>query len=542
MSPEITRRQVLTAIGVGALTLGCSSPDDGATAVDLVVYGGTPAGLAAAIQMRRMGGSVVVLVPDRHLGGMMTSGLGASDVGNPSAIGGIAAEFYQRVRAVYEDPAAGGGPPDDHRFEPHVAAEVFGAMLAEARVPVRLGAQLRAVRMRGDRIRSLETTDGRSFAGAMFVDASYEGDLLARAGVSFSTGREDNAAFGETLNGVQHRDRHQFDRRVDPYVRAGQPSSGLLPGISAHVLPPNGTGDDSIQAYNFRLCLSQAEDRIRFDRPRSYEPARYELLLRYFEAGYRGPLFTTVDMGNGKSDTNNHGAFSTDFIGASGGYATGSYAERASIVAEHRDYQEGFFWCLTHEPRVPEPVRRYVGSWGLAADEFTESGGWPPQLYVREARRMTSGYVMTEHDCTGEVQAADSIGLASYTMDSHNCRRLVVNGAVTNEGDVQERVWAPYPISYRAIVPLARECTNLLVPVALSATHIAYGSIRMEPVFMVLGQSAATAAFEAIRTGTSVQQVAVPALQKRLRADGQRLEWVAPAEQPAPSARARRQR
>ncbi|MFL6023093.1 MAG: FAD-dependent oxidoreductase, partial [Marmoricola sp.] len=359
----------------------------------------------------------------------------------------------------------------------------------------------------------------------MFVDATYEGDLMAAARVSFTTGRESNAHFGETINGVQHRDGHQFDRRVDPYVIPGSPASGLLPGISKATLGPDGTADDAIQAYNFRMCLTQAQDRIRFTKPEGYDPLRYELLLRYLQAGNRGPFFTTVPMGHGKTDTNNKGAFSTDLIGGSQGYPTGSHAERSRIIADHRAYQQGFFWFLAQDPRVPDPVRREVGSWGLAADEFTATGGWPPQLYVREARRMTATYVMTEHDCTGTQKASDSIGLASYTMDSHNCRRLVVDGAVTNEGNVQARVPSPYPISYRAIVPRAGQCANLLVPVALSASHIAYGSIRMEPVFMILGQSAATAAHLALRTGSSVQQVSVTALQKQLRTDGQYLAW-----------------
>lgn len=508
----LTRRQLLLTAGAGALVAGCGGPgehpDDG---VDLVVYGATPAGLAAAVQMRRLGGSVLVLEPSRHVGGMTTSGLGASDVGNDAAIGGIAREFYRRVGGV--------------RFAPHQASATFADLLAAEDVKVVLGARLHSVVKRHDRLAAVVTADAQAHRGRMFVDASYEGDLMAAAGVSFTTGREGNARYAETINGVQHRDGHQFDHRVDPYLRSGQPASGLLPGISAAKLAPAGTADDAIQAYNFRMCLTQAADRIRFSKPDEYDPVRYELLLRYLQAGNRGPFFTTVQMGHGKTDTNNKGAFSTDLIGGSNGYPTGSPAERERIVADHRAYQQGFFWFLANDRRVPESVRRSVGSWGLAADEFTDTGGWPPQLYVREARRMTSAYVMTEHDCRGSVRASDSIGLASYTMDSHNCRRLVVAGAVTNEGDVQAHVRAPYPVSYRAIVPRERECANLLVPVALSASHIAYGSIRMEPVFMILGQSAATAAHLALSTGSSVQAVSVTALQKQLRADGQYLHW-----------------
>lgn len=508
----LTRRELLVVAAAGALAAGCSDAgeqnDDGI--VDLVVYGATPAGLAAAVQMRRLGGSVLVLEPSRHVGGMTTSGLGASDVGNDSAIGGIAAEFFRAV----------GG----HTFAPHQASAAFAAMLEAEKVRVVLGVRLRSVEKRHDRITRLVATDGTTYAGRMFLDAGYEGDLMAAAGVSFTTGREGNDQYDETLNGVQHLDRIQFDRRVDPYLRPGSPASGLLPGISAATLAPNGTADDSIQAYNFRMCLTRAENRIRFTKPEDYDPLRYELLLRYLHAGNRGPFFTTAQMGHGKTDSNNRGAVSTDLIGGSQGYPTGTYAERERIVADHRAYQQGFLWFLANDPRVPEPVRRSVGSWGLAADEFTATDGWPPQLYVREARRMVSDYVMTEHDCLGAVHASDSVGLASYWMDSHNCRRLVVDGAVTNEGNVQARVLAPYPVSYRAIVPRAAECTNLLVPVALSASHIAYGSIRMEPVFMILGQSAATAAHLALRTGSSVQKVSVTALQRQLRADRQYLE------------------
>jgi len=526
LSPSLTRRQILLAAGTGALTLGCAGPSgDGGRAVDLVVYGATPAGLAAAVQLRRMGGSVVVLEPSRHLGGMTTSGLGATDVGNPDAVGGVAAEFYRRVHAKYAGSEVASSTPARYIFEPHVASAVFADMLEEVDVQVVLDAQLHAVRSKGDRLTGLVTADGHLYPARMFLDASYEGDLMARAGVGFTTGREGNAHFGERINGVQHRDGHQFDAAVDPYMRAGSPSSGLLPGISAAVLEPNGTADDAIQAYNFRMCLTQAPDRIRFSKPDSYDPLRYELLLRYLYAGNRGPFFTTVAMGHGKTDSNNKGAFSTDFIGGNVGYPTASHAVRRQIVAEHRSYQEGFFWFLANDPRVPESVRRSVSSWGLPTDEFAATGGWPPQLYVREARRMTSAYVVTEHDCRGALVASDSVGLASYTMDSHNCRRLVVDGAVTNEGDVQAPVPAPYPISYRSIVPRASECTNLLVPVALSASHIAYGSIRMEPVFMVLGQSAATAAYLAIMGGSTLQEVSVPALQKQLRVDGQILDW-----------------
>jgi len=312
---------------------------------------------------------------------------------------------------------------------------------------------------------------------------------------------------------------------VDPYVTPGSPASGLLPGVSNAVLAPRGSADGKVQAFNFRMCLTQAAGRIPFPRPAGYDPFRYEVLHRYVQAGYTGPFFSTHGVGGGKTDSNNNGAFSTDHIGQNYAYPTAGYAARDSIVADHRAYQQGLMYFLANDPRLPAAIRTSTASWGLAPDEFLSTGNWPPMLYVREARRMVSAYVMTEHDCRGTTRAADSVGLASYTMDSHNVQRLVVDGVVKNEGDVQVGVPAPYPVSFRAIVPAETQCANLLVPVCLSASHIAYGSIRMEPVFMVLGQSAATAAKLAIDGNRPVQQVPVATLQARLRQDRQILTW-----------------
>jgi hypothetical protein len=308
-------------------------------------------------------------------------------------------------------------------------------------------------------------------------------------------------------------------------VTPGSPASGLLPGISPDPVAPAGSGDARIQAYNFRMCLTQAAGRIPFARPAGYDALRYEPLVRYVQAGYTGPFFTTHAVGGGKTDSNNDGAFSTDFIGANYGYPTASHAARLSMIDEHRTYQQGLMWLLANDARLPASIRSATSSWGLAADEFTGNGGWPTQLYVREARRMVSAYVMAEADCRGSRLPSDSVGLASYTMDSHNCQRVVVAGGLKNEGDVQIGVPQPYPISYRSITPYESQCANLLVPVCLSASHIAYGSIRMEPVFMILAQSAATAAHLAIAAGSAVQQVPVATLQARLRADGQLLQW-----------------
>jgi hypothetical protein len=346
--------------------------------------------------------------------------------------------------------------------------------------------------------------------------------------VAWTVGREGNAAYGETLNGVQLRSGHQFTLPVDPYAVEGSPASGLLPGISPDPVAPAGSGDGRIQAYNYRMCLTKAADRVPFARPDGYDGREYELLLRYVRAGWTGPFFTTQGVGGGKTDSNNNGAVSTDFIGRNHAYPTASPAVRASIAAGHRAYQQGLMWFLATDPRLPAGVRDGVAAWGLAPDEFGATGHWPPQLYVREARRMLSGYVMTEHECRGTVTVPDPVGLASYTMDSHHCQRVVVGGRVRNEGDVQVAVPRPYGVSFRSVVPRREECANLSVPVCLAASHIAYGSIRMEPVFMVLAQSVATAAV--LAGAGAIQDVGYPALRARLLADGQRLEWAPAAE------------
>ncbi|RAO06951.1 FAD-dependent oxidoreductase [Micromonospora noduli] len=527
----LSRRRLLVAGGAGLVLAGLTDPFRAAparaavTTADLVVYGATSGGLAAAITMRRLGRTAVVVEPTGHVGGLSTAGLGATDTGVQASIGGLAAEFYRRVYVKYHGGTLTPTSPLRMTFEPHVATAVFAEMLAEAGVPVVVDARLSGLGRTGNRITELRTEDGSIYRGGVFVDATYEGDLLAMAGVGFTVGRESNDTYGETINGVQSRNTHQFAYPVDPYVTAGSPASGLLPGISATPLPPQGSGDDKIQAYCFRMCLTQAANRIPFGKPSGYDPIRYELLLRHIQAGYTGPYFTTHSVGGGKTDSNNNGAVSTDNIGFNYAYPTASWATRESIIAEHRTYQQGLMWFLANDPRLPASVRDSTARWGLPVDEFTGTGGWPPMLYIREARRMISAYVMTEADCRGRVRATDSVGLASYTMDSHNCQRVVVDGRVRNEGDVQIGVPAPYPVSYRAIVPHQAQCANLLVPVCLSSSHIAYGSIRMEPVFMILGQAAATAASLALAGNLAVQAVSVPALQTRLRQDGAVLEW-----------------
>lgn len=520
---------------------------------EIVVYGGTSGGITAAIQAARMGKRAVLIEPTKHLGGLTTGGLGATDIGNKKAIGGISREFYERVFKYYAEPGkwrhgsreeyfakknhgVAGQEETMWTFEPHVATEIYDKMLSEAgeRVSVVRGERLDlkgGVTKEGRRIVKIRMESGRIFEGEMFIDASYEGDLMAKAGVGYAVGREANAAYGETLNGVavQHSKSHQFlEAKVDPYKVAGDPSSGLLPGIE-RTPGEEGAGDRKIQAYNFRMCTTDVpENRRDWEKPADYDPQWFELALRNVEAGDRRISWNPVWMPNRKTDTNNNFAVSTDFIGQNWGYADGDYAERERIWKAHESWQKGLMWTYAHHPRVPEQVRAAFQKLGLARDEFTENGNWPRQLYIREARRMIGDYVMSEKNCRRKEVVQDSVGMGAYNMDSHHVQRYVdKNGSVRNEGDVQVKS-RPYPISYRSIRPKAAECENLLVPVCMSASHIAYGSIRMEPVFMVLGQSAATAAVFAIEERKPVQEVDYTKLKTRLEADRQTLDFELP--------------
>ncbi|MCS6850311.1 MAG: FAD-dependent oxidoreductase [Gemmataceae bacterium] len=483
--------------------------------VDVCVYGGTPGGVAAAVQARRLGKSAVLVVFRRHVGGMTSGGLTATDIGNGAAIGGIAREFFNRVGKL-------------RGYLPSEAEKAFRSLLREAAVPIYFENRLQDVVKEGNRLVALRTEKGHTFRAKMFVDATYEGDLLAKAGVSYHVGREGNSVYNETLNGVQFRDKHNFVVPVDPYRVPGDPKSGLLWGISPADPGKPGQGDKKVQAYNFRMCLSNSPDRRPFPKPAGYDRDRYLLLLRYIKAKPHIPLQLRP------GDSNNDGGFSTDYIGGSYDWPEGDYATRERIFQDHVLYQQGLMYFWTHDPEVPPELQAQVRAWGLHKDEFPETDGWPHELYVREGRRMVSAYVMTEHNCLSKIVAEDSVGLASYNMDSHNCQRVVIDGKVRNEGDVQVRCPKPYPISFRSIVPREEQCANLLVPVCLSASHIAYGSIRMEPVFMILGQSAGTAAALAIDGGTSVQQVDYRALRQRLVQDKQVLDWTEPPpKQPA---------
>ena len=523
-------------------------------AQDIVIYGGSSGGITAAIQAAREGRTAVLIEPTKFLGGLTTGGLGATDIGNKKAIGGLSREFYTAIAKYYAEDAKWvhqtreayfskrphGNAADEGTmwtFEPHVATAVYDQMLKAAgdKVTVVYGERLdlrKGVVKDGARIVKIVMESGREFTGKVFIDATYEGDLMAKAGVSYHVGREANATYGETLNGVQTAlaKAHQFVKGVDPYVKAGDPASGLLPGIEQTPIAPEGSGDRKVQAYNFRMCTTDVpENRRAWEKPANYDERWFELAIRNAEAGELRASWGPTPMPNRKTDTNNSLGVSTDFIGQNWDYPEADYATRAKIWQAHEDWQKGLMWTYAHHPRIPEKIRVAFQKLGLAKDEFTDNGNWPRQLYVREARRMVSDYVMTEKNCRRLEIVEDSVGMGAYNMDSHHVQRYVdKDGHVRNEGDV-EIGSKPYPVSYRSIRPKASECTNLLVPVCLSASHIAYGSIRMEPVFMVLGQSAATAAGLAIENGTSVQSIDTGALKERLLASHQVLDLVVPA-------------
>jgi hypothetical protein len=510
---------------------------------DVCVYGGTASGVAAAIQASRMGKSVVLIEPSKHIGGLTSGGLGWTDSGDKAAVGGIAREFYQRVKKHYDDPKAWKyGKREDYKFyrkdddamwtfEPHVAEKILREMLKEAKVEVVTGERAKNidVHVSTSRISGIWTSSTQRHGAPIFIDASYEGDLMLEKVVSYTVGREPNSKYNETLNGVQkakNTHNHRFTVKVDPFVKTGEPKSGLLFGIEKDPLPKDGEGDHRLQAFCFRMCMSNVkENSVPFPKPADYDEAKYELLFRNFEAGdLRFPMKPDM-MPNGKTDTNNNCAVSTDYIGQNYKFADASYEEREKIIKEHESYQKGLMWSLANHKRVPQKIRDEMAKWGLAKDEFTDNGNWPHQIYVREARRLVSDYVMTEHDCRRTRATPEPIGMGSYNMDSHNCARYVTpEGFVQNEGDIQVSPGGPYQISYKSIVPKVGECPNLLVPVCVASSHIAYGSIRMEPVFMVLGQSAATAACIAIDEKCDVQKVDYAKLKERLLKDKQVLD------------------
>ncbi|GBD35847.1 hypothetical protein HRbin36_00962 [bacterium HR36] len=490
---------------------------------DIVIYGGTSSGIVAAVAAAREKRSVILLEASEHLGGMTTGGLGATDVGNPGAIGGYGREFYNRVEQYYIRRYGKDSPQvkecrNGFRFEPHVASRVYRDMIEECGIKVYIREPLRHVKKEGNRIVEIVTGGGRIWRANVYIDASYEGDLMAQAGVSYVVGREGRKDFGESLAGAQEFSKaHQWYIKVSPYDAMGR----LLPFVQPGPLDPPGTGDRKVQAYNFRLCLTRRADlRLPWPRPRHYDAGKYELLARYLAARPDvkfAELCNPVPVPNEKTDTNNNGPFSTDHIGANWDYPDGDEATRRRIWQDHVDYIQGFFYFLAHDPRVPAKLQEEVRSWGLSKDEFGDTNNWPPQLYIREARRMRGLYIMTQHDIQEQRYKEDSVGLGSYNMDSHHVQRVPTReGGVINEGDFQVRV-QPYSIPYRSLCPKNEECSNLLVPVCLSATHVAYGSIRMEPVYMILGQASGVAAHLAIEHRCPVQEIPVATLRDKLR-------------------------
>jgi hypothetical protein len=493
---------------------------------DVVVYGATASGVVAAVSASREGKSAVIVEPGRHVGGMVSGGLGATDFGNRAAIGGISREFFRRVLAHYVETYGPGSPQvkdssDGFHFEPHVATLVLRKMLEEARVEVVFESPIDRVEKDGARITSIRSTRGEVFVGSVFVDASYEGDLMARAGVKYAIGREGRDQYGESIAGVQARSpAHQWPVPVPGLGADGKP----LPTIQAGPTGPAGSGDSKTQAYNYRLCMTdRTENRTPFPKPTGYDPARYELLARYLslKPGLKvGQLMNPVRMPNGKTDTNNNGPFSTDHIGGNWDYPEADAATRRKIVEDHVAYVQGFCYFLANDPRVPQALHDEMANWGLAKDEFLDTDHWPHQLYVRECRRMLGSYVMTQADIMDDRTKPDSVGLGSYNTDSHHVQRVLqADGSVLNEGDFQVRV-SPYAIPYRSLVPRPSECPNLLVPVCMSASHVAYGTVRMEPVYMILGHASGVAAAMAIEGQLPVQAVSIERLTSKLAEQG----------------------
>jgi FAD dependent oxidoreductase len=515
---------VRTMILILALHLSCSSAQPTQPQPDIVIYGATSAGIIAAYTASKMGKTVLLIEPSNHIGGLTTGGLGQTDIGNKYAITGLSREFYRRIGKHY-------GKFEQWTFEPHVAEKVFKQFLDEGKIKWLTQHQLLRIKKEGTLIKEIVVEDVGSspstaitISAKMFIDCTYEGDLMAMAGVSYTVGRESNQQYGETWNGVQLLNKHQFPDGVDPYKIPGKPESGLLWGISSEALLPNGSADKKIQTYNFRLCLTNnPKNRIPISKPERYDSAMYDLLLRQLRAytpdSLNWQLLHIANMPNQKTDINNCGGFSSDMIGMNYDYVEADFKKRSEIVKAHEVYTKGWLYFLGHDKRVPEHLRNEMLTWGYPADEYPTNDHFTPQLYIREARRMVGPYVMTQHNCEGREVVTDGIGMAAYTMDSHNIQRLVVNGMVKNEGDVQVGGFGSYPISYRAIVPKENECANLVVPVCLSASHIAFGSIRMEPVFMVLAQSAAVAASLAIDSQSPIQKVDVQKLQRVLKSN-----------------------
>ncbi|KAL7949268.1 FAD dependent oxidoreductase domain-containing protein [Trichoderma barbatum] len=537
----------------------CLQP--GATTYDILIYGSTPAAIAAAIQTTRMKKTVAIVCPTNHIGGMTTSGLGWTDSKNGNAIGGIAREFYGRVYNYYKfnsawtretriqyinkKIAAQPGPAIDETkqvqwtFEPHVAESIFEDWIEELEIPIfrneTLPMSTDSVTIKDGRITSIRTASGQVYDALMFMDASYEGDFMAAAQIPFRLGREDKAEFGESLAGIQiTADEGYFG--MSPYLAADDPKSGLIKGVDRIITPDdakklNGTADTyRLQAFNYRLSLTQTTDnQIPFVKPDNYDESLYEILLRYIEAGYHDLFFTKQLMPNLKTDSNSNGGVSTDFLGGNydndkkTNYIEQSYEERKAIANNYKLYTQGFFWTLSNHPRVPQRFRDSASTWGYAKDEWTTNGNWPYEIYIREARRMQGNFTMTQKEVqTPQIFAQDSvIGLGSYTLDAHEVERVVINSGIHNEGLLHVPVSKPFPIPLGSIIPRPSDAVNFLNPVTMSSTHVAFAAIRMEPTYMIMGQSAATAAVLAIEQCANIQDVDRLKLSARLTEDRQ---------------------
>jgi len=547
-------KSIFTLFSVAAILIPecCRETDSQVYKADVIVYGGTSAAVTSALQAAEMGHPVIVVSPDKHLGGMSSSGLGFTDTGNKEVIGGLARRFYQLIYQHYADSSAwvwqkrseygnrGQGNPaiDGEKrtmwiFEPHVAEAAFEKMINHPSIKVYRDEWLdreKGVGKKRGRIISVTTLSGKRFAGKVFIDATYEGDLMAAAGVSYTVGREANSVYGETWNGVQKgvfHHGHYFRTDISPYIIPGDPSGGLLPRISPDDPGENGSGDKKIQAYCFRLCLTQhPENKVPITEPEGYDSTQYELLIRVAGTQWK-EFFNKYDpIPNRKTDVNNHGPFSFDNIGMNWDYPEASYERRREIIDEHFRYQKGLLYFTATSKRLPSWVRERMNAWGYAKDEFADNGYWPYNIYVREARRMTGKYVMTEKDVMSERDVPEPIGMGSYTMDSHNVQRYVTpEGFVQNEGDIGVKPPKPYKIALGSVMPRKEECSNLLVPVCVSSSHIAFGSIRMEPVFMILGQSAGTLASLAVEHKKSIHGIPYEILKDRLIKDGQIIEY-----------------
>ncbi|WP_158843867.1 FAD-dependent oxidoreductase [Algibacter sp. L1A34] len=544
---------LLLMLVVSLIQVSCGSSEEKQEYdADVIIYGGTSAAITTAVQLKRMHKSVLIVCPEKHIGGLSSSGLGFTDLGNKEVIGGISKEFYTSVYNHYQDEAAWNWQPrneygnegqgttaidDDLKtmwtFEPHVAENIFEKMVTDNDIKVIRNKWLdrnNGVELLDGKIVSITMLTGEKYTGKIFVDGTYEGDLMAAANVNYHVGREANSVYNETWNGVQkgvYHHSHNFQElNISPYVIPGDSTSGVLPRISTAPPGEQGSGDNRVQAYNYRLCTTNAEGNVvPFEKPKDYDPAEYELLRRVFKGG-RYSMFGGGEIPNHKRDVNNVGPFSSDNIGMNYEYPEASYEERKVILEEHINYHKGLLYFWGHDESVPERFRKSIKKWGLAKDEFQDNNHWPYQIYVREARRMIGDFVMTENEILGRSKVDKPIGMGSYTMDSHNVQRYITkDGYVQNEGDLGVDAEEPYQIHLGTILPKQKECKNLIVPLAVSSSHIAFGSIRMEPVFMILGQSAGTLAALALDEDIDIHEVSYDELKEKLIADGQVLSY-----------------